>query len=99
MARDVSLASGAIVKPCRTSETLVLLNNVNRLACKLNNVQNVMSLIFSVNTEQFPMIASTGHGRVIDIYVDYTTTPYWQLIVKSSIDGKIYTNYINLSSK
>ena len=97
MARDVPLASGAIVKPCRTSETLTLLDDVNRLACKLSNVQNVMSLIFSVNTEKFPMVASTGHGRVVDIYVDYTASPYWKLVVKSTIDGKIYTNYINLS--
>ena len=96
MARDVHLASGAIVKPCRTSETLTLLDDANRLACKLSNVQNVMNLIFSVNTEQFPMITSTGHGRVIDIYVDYTASPYWKLVVKSAIDGKIYTNYINL---
>lgn len=95
---NIPLASGKSVHPSFTSKSVVLSGSTNRLSCELSNVQDKMGLVFNVNTTLFPMIASTGHGRVVDIYVDYTASPYWKLVVKSAIDGKIYTNYINLST-
>ena len=94
---DIPLAIGKSTHPSFASEYIVLSGSTNRVLCELSNVQNKMGLVFNVNTTLFPMIASTGHGRVVDIYVDYTASPYWKLVVKSAIDGKIYTNYINLS--